>query len=84
MDDINKLEEKLDDIKDRLIVIETKMEMIKGVEKDANEALQSSKGAHKRLDKLESNHTWLWRTVIATLLVGAINLFIQYIKSGGL
>ena len=80
MDNINKLEEKLDDIKDRLIVIETKMEMIKGVEKDANAALQSSKGAHKRLDKLESNNTWLWRTVIATLLVGAINLFIQYIK----
>jgi chromosome segregation ATPase len=81
---VSKLEEKLDDIKDRLIVIETKMAMISGVEKDATKALQSTSSAHKRLDKLESNNTWLWRTVIAALLVGAINLLFQYAKNGGL
>ncbi|MFO1445285.1 hemolysin XhlA family protein [Bacillus sp. Bva_UNVM-123] len=81
---VSKLEEKLDDIKDRLIVIETKMEMINGVEKNATEALQSTKSAHKRLDKLESNNTWLWRTVIAALVVGAINILFNYVKSGGM
>jgi len=84
MDATSKLEEKLDDIKDRLIVIETKMAMINGVEKDATKALQSTSSAHKRLDKLESNNTWLWRTVIAALLVGAVNLLFQYAKNGGL
>lgn len=80
----SKLEDKLDDIKDRLIVIETKMEMINGVEKDATEALQSTKSAHKRLDKVESNNTWLWRTVIAALVVGAINILFNYAKNGGM
>lgn len=40
---VSNLEEKLDDIKDRLIVIKTKMQMINGVEKDSTEALQSER-----------------------------------------
>ena len=58
--------------------------MINGVEKDATEALQSTKSAHKRLDKVESNNTWLWRTVIAALVVGAINILFNYAKNGGM
>jgi tetrahydromethanopterin S-methyltransferase subunit G len=80
---VNKLEEKLDDIKDRLIVIETKMAMINGVEKDSTEALQSTRSAHKRLDAIESNVTWLWRTVVGALIVGAISLIFQLAKNGG-
>ncbi|WP_284037473.1 hemolysin XhlA family protein [Neobacillus sp. 114] len=81
---VSKLEEKLDDIKDRLIVIETKMAMINGVEKDSTEALQSTRSAHKRLDEMQGNITWLWRTVIAAVLVGAVNLLFHYAKNGGL
>ena len=84
METNQKLEGKLDDIKERLIVIETKMEMIKGVEKEATEGLQTAKNANRRLDKLESNNTWLWRTVIATVVIGAINLLFQYVEKGGL
>lgn len=51
---VNKLEEKLDDIKDRLIVIETKMAMINGVEKDSTEALQSTRSAHNDWIKLNA------------------------------
>jgi tetrahydromethanopterin S-methyltransferase subunit G len=79
---VNKLEEKLDDIKDRLIVIETKMAMINGVEKDSTEALQSTRSAHKRLDAIESNVTWLWRTVVGALIVGAIGLIFQIANNG--
>jgi hypothetical protein len=68
----NKLEEKLDDIKERLIVIETKMAMINGVEKDSTEALQSARSAHKRIDSVEDNITWLWRTVVGGLILAAI------------
>jgi tetrahydromethanopterin S-methyltransferase subunit G len=69
---VSKLEEKLDDIKDRLIVIETKMAMYNGVEKESAEALQSTRSAHKRLDAVEDNITWLWRTVVGSLIVAAI------------
>jgi tetrahydromethanopterin S-methyltransferase subunit G len=81
---VSKLEEKLDDIKDRLIVIETKMAMINGVEKDSTEALQSTRSAHKRLDAIESNVTWLWRTVVGALIVGAIGLIFQLANNGGI
>jgi tetrahydromethanopterin S-methyltransferase subunit G len=75
---VNKLEEKLDDIKDRLIVIETKMAMINGVEKDSTEALQSTRSAHKRLDAIEGNITWLWRTIAGGLILAAITFAINY------
>jgi predicted nucleic acid-binding Zn-ribbon protein len=77
---VSKLEEKLDDIKDRLIVIETKMAMISGVEKDSTEALQSTKSAHKRLDSVEDNITWLWRTVVGGLILAAITFLFNFTK----
>lgn len=46
----------------------------------AVEALQSAKSAHHRLDKIEDNQKWLWRT-----FAGAFILAIAaFIISGGL
>lgn len=46
----------------------------------AVEALQSAKSAHHRLDKIEDNQKWLWRT-----FAGAFVLAIAaFIISGGL
>lgn len=46
----------------------------------AVEALASAKSAHHRLDKIEDNQKWLWRT-----FAGAIILAIAgFILSGGL
>ncbi|PEJ57387.1 hemolysin XhlA [Bacillus sp. AFS002410] len=78
MEPNEKLAEKLDDIKDRLIVIETKMTMINGVEKDSTEALQSTRSAHKRLDGIEGNITWLWRTVVGGLILATITFLLNY------
>lgn len=46
----------------------------------ATEALEKSKSAHKRLDKIEDSQKWLWRT-FAGAIIGAIVVFIV---SGGL
>ncbi|RKN86733.1 hemolysin XhlA family protein [Paenibacillus ginsengarvi] len=62
------------EILQRLTRVETKLDMMASARDTANEALQSTRSAHKRLDKIEDNQMWLWRTVIAALLVGAINL----------
>lgn len=61
--------EKLDDIKERLVVIETKMEMYKGIDRAAHDAIGQSTAAHKRLDKLEDTLTWVWRVLGAAILV---------------
>lgn len=58
----------------RLTRVETKLDMMTSARDIANEALQSTKAAHKRLDQLEENQTWLWRTTVAALIIGAIGL----------
>ncbi|WP_350338973.1 hemolysin XhlA family protein [Paenibacillus sp. UMB4589-SE434] len=62
----------------RLTRVETKIDGIEEKLDDAIngrdlaiEALQSSKSAHRRLDKIEDNQKWLWRT-IATSVIGIV------------
>ncbi|TDF92155.1 hemolysin XhlA family protein [Paenibacillus piri] len=62
------------EILQRLTRVETKLDAMVSARDTAYEALQSTKAAHKRLDQLEENQTWLWRTTIAALIVGAIGL----------
>lgn len=62
------------EILQRLTRVETKIDLMINARDIAQEALQSTKAAHKRLDKVEGNETWLWRTAIGALLVGAVNL----------
>ncbi|MFK7692847.1 hemolysin XhlA family protein [Paenibacillus sp. HJGM_3] len=40
----------------------------------AKEADHRSRSAHHRIDEIRGDITWLWRTVIAAMIVGAINL----------
>lgn len=61
--------EKLDDIKERLVIIETKMEAYKGMDRMAHDAVTSSTAAHKRMDKMEDTLTWLWRVLGAAIIV---------------
>lgn len=78
----------LTDIRERVVRVETKIDAMTDVrdvaveaKETAQEALQSAKSAHHRLDdskkdigKLESNQTWLWRTVVGAVIVGAISI----------
>jgi len=75
----------LSDIRERVVRLETKIDAIAEVRESAeegrdtaNQALQSAKSAHKRLDKIESNQTWLWRTVAGAIILGAIGSLIKF------
>jgi len=46
--------------------------------------LCKAKEVYKRLDTIESNVTWSWRTVVGALIVGAIGLILQIAKNGGI
>ncbi|GAC44323.1 hemolysin XhlA family protein [Paenibacillus popilliae] len=46
----------------------------------ATAALQSAKSAHHRLDKIEDNQKWLWRTIAGAFVLAMAG----FIISGGL
>ena len=50
------------------------------VEKDSQEALVKSKENEKRLDKIEDNNKWLFRTTIGAVLTGIIAIILNFIK----
>lgn len=56
---------------------------LKDVEQKSTEALQSTKAAHKRLDKMDDAQTWLWRTVVGAMIVGVLNLILRFYSGGG-
>lgn len=73
-----------EEIKQLLIIVtrlETKLDQIGNAKEIANEALQSSKSAHLRLDKLELtvNRVLFWgsTTVIGSLIIGGITLLFK-------
>jgi hypothetical protein len=58
----DKLQEVLIDIRERLVRVETKIDS----------------GLNKRIDKVEDNQTWLWRTAIGSFIVSAIALIFKF------
>jgi thymidine phosphorylase len=69
----------LSDIRERVVRVETKIDSMTDVrataeeaKATAQEALQSSKSAHHRLDEVADNQKWLWRTIAGSLITGAI------------
>jgi len=41
----------------------------------AREALDKSKSAHHRLDSIDDNQKWLWRTIVGGIILGLLGLF---------
>ena len=68
------------DVIRRLTKIETLLEDFKGVESKCNEAFALSKSNEKRLDKIEDNNKWLFRTTIGAVLTGLIAIVLSFIK----
>lgn len=70
--------DKLDDIKERLVIIETKMEQYKGIDKFVHDALTSTTAAHKRLDRMEDTLTWVWRIIGGAIIVELLRALMTY------
>jgi len=64
----------------RLTKIETMLENFKGVESKATDAYNLSLNNQKRLDKIEDNNKWLFRTTIGAVLTGLIAIVLSFIK----
>ncbi|UHA72308.1 hemolysin XhlA family protein [Paenibacillus sp. 481] len=78
------------EILERLARIETRLESISAINQTAEaaretarEALQSTKNAHQRLDRIEEGHKWLWRTLSGAVIVAVISIIFELLRRGG-
>ena len=63
----------------RLTKIETMLEDFKGVETKSTEAYNLSIKNKERLDKIEDNNKWLFRTAMGAVIVGLIGIVLNFI-----
>ena len=68
------------DVITRLTTIETMLRDFNGVESKAEEAYNISKNNKERLDKIEDNNKWLFRTAVGAVITGLIAIILTFIK----
>ena len=68
------------DVITRLTTIETMLRDFKGVESKSTEAYNLSLNNKERLDKIEDNNKWLFRTTVGAVIVGLIGIILNFIK----
>lgn len=64
----------------RLTKIETMLEDFKGIEAKSTEAYNLSLANKQRLDKIEDNNKWLFRTAIGAVITGLIGIVLSFLK----
>lgn len=64
----------------RLTKIETMLRDFEGVETKSQEAYNLAKENKRRLDKIEDNNKWLFRTTVGAVLTGLIGIVLNFIK----
>jgi tetrahydromethanopterin S-methyltransferase subunit G len=65
------------EILQRLTRVETKLDMMVSARDIAFEALQSTKQAHKRLDKIDKWLSWIGTTVIGGVILAILGFMIN-------
>lgn len=73
------------EVLERLTAIETtlKQQDYKAINEKLNDTENRSKSNEKRLDKIEDNTRWLWRTVGVSIIGIVISAIVAFIKMGG-
>ena len=64
----------------RLTKIETMLEDFKGIENKSNEAYNLAQSNKKRLDNIEDNNKWLFRTAVGAVITGLIGIILNFIR----
>ena len=64
----------------RLTKIETLLRNFEGIEKKALDAYNLANKNKERLDKIEDNNKWLFRTAVGAVITGLIAIALTFIK----
>lgn len=80
-------QEVLIDIRERLVRVETKLDnnndlrdRVSAVEDKTIETDARAKSNTHRIDGLEANNSWLWRTISGSIIAAVIGVFIALVK----
>lgn len=80
-------EDVLIDIRERLVRVETKIDTqndlrkkVDDTEMKVTEVDARSKSNTHRVNKLEENNTWLWRTTVGAIIVTFIGFMFTFLK----
>lgn len=64
----------------RLTKIETMLEDFKGVESKSIQAYNMALSNKERIDKIEDNNKWLFRTTVGAIITGLIAIILSCVK----
>lgn len=85
-DQVEKLHDQMTNVRLDLRELSTKVDGIKdlgkkveSVDKDATEALQSTRSAHKRIDEVNDSMKWAWRTIYSSLAISIVGAILRYL-----
>ena len=76
--DVGEILQRLSRLEGKLDIMLEDREVIAHAMATANEALQSSKSAHQRIDEVRSDVTWTWRTAVGAVIGAIISLFMKF------
>ncbi len=75
------MEEKFErEVLDRLIIIETKMDMLASTSDKVEEAYTTALKNKEDISEMKERNKWLWRTAIGALITGGIGILIAAIE----
>ena len=75
------MEEKFErEVLDRLIVIETKMDMLTQTTGKVEEAYSVAMKNKEDISEIKDRNKWLWRTAIGAVITGLIGILIAVIE----
>lgn len=75
----NEMLQRITRVEEKVNNMDEKLDRVIRANETALEALQQAKSAHHRLDQIEDNQKWLWRTIAGAFLVAVAG----FIISGG-
>ena len=76
--DVGEILQRLSRLEGKLDIMLEDREVIAQAMATANEALQSSKSAHHRIDEVKSDVSWAWRTAVGAVIGAIISFIIRF------
>lgn len=71
-------ENQIQEILERLVRMETKLDNYNALKDKADDAFNASKQNTKDITEIKDNIKWCWRTIIGSILVGAVGLYFKF------